>query len=116
MKLSERMQIVHDHDGGKPKSLTGWILQAAQLETELEEARNWARWAYNRGRHLESELANLNYIELPNENVSNVFEAYLAWKSKAAQLEAEVKELQGDIKRLSELIDECDGWSGNLGA
>ena len=64
----------------------------------------------------EAELAKLNYIELPNENVSNVFEAYLAWKSKAAQLEAEVKELQEDIKRLSELIDECDGWSGNLGA
>jgi hypothetical protein len=28
----------------------------------------------------------------------------------------EVEELQEDIKRLSELVDEADGWSGNLGA
>ena len=41
---------------------------------------------------LKAELAKLNYIELPNENVSNVFEAYLAWKSKALQLKKIISE------------------------
>ena len=43
---------------------------------------------------LEVEIAKLNYIELPNEKVSNVFDAYLAWKSKVAQLEADNAALQ----------------------
>lgn len=43
---------------------------------------------------LEAEIAKLNYIELPNEKASNVFEAYLAWKSKAVALQKQVKRLR----------------------
>ena len=35
---------------------------------------------------------------------------------RIAQLEAEVVELREDVERISELVDEADGWSGNLGA
>ena len=35
---------------------------------------------------------------------------------RTTALQRQVEELQKDVERLSELIDEADGWSGNLGA
>ena len=51
---------------------------------------------------LEAELAKLNYIELHNEQVSNVLEGYIAWKNKAGKLEAENERLK--------IINQKDGW------
>jgi hypothetical protein len=59
-----------------------WADEVAALEAALKDA--------------EAEIAKLNYIDLPNEKVSNVFEAYLAWKSKAQASEKQVAELRED--------------------
>jgi hypothetical protein len=52
----------------------------------------------------EAEIAKLNYIELPNEKVSNVFEAYLAWKSNAAALEAALKDAENKYFQLRKAV------------
>jgi len=61
---------------------------------------------------LVGELAKLNYIELPNEQVSNVFEAYIAWKNKANKLEAENERLRKAINRAIEIghVEYLEGY------
>ena len=49
---------------------------------------------------LEEELAKLQYVTLPDGTVSNCFEAYIVWKRKAAQLEADL-ELAQNVYRIS---------------
>ncbi len=38
------------------------------------------------------------------------------YENRLQFVEAENAELSEEIKRLRELVDECDGWSGGLGA
>jgi hypothetical protein len=64
---------------------TDWYDVASILGTALKDA--------------EDEIAKLNYIDLPNEKVSNVFEAYLAWKSRAQASEKQVAELREALFR-----------------
>ena len=84
MELSERWRMLFSN--ADPKSTVGqfpypeWGDEIAQLEAEI---------------------AKLNYIKLPSGQVSNVFEAYITWKNKAAQLEAKNEWLRkGLVKAL----------------
>ena len=54
-------------------------------------------------------------IEL-KADLKELTDQYHLAHAKILSREAINEDLGNDIKRLSELIDECDGWSGGLGA
>ena len=107
MKTSEKIRIVFD---GPPGPVGGRFIE---VENEYAQSISIGEWVeegdlwyleFSNPAQLEAELAKLNYIDLPNENVSNVFEAYLAWKSKANKLKAENEALRGVFENMSEEV------------
>ena len=80
----------------------GRLTDAAERLPKLLEQGRLALEELKEIIQLEAEIAKLNYIELPNENASNVFEAYLAWKSKATQLQVDNAALQKQVEELRE--------------
>ena len=57
------------------------------------------------------------FVTLPDGKLSNVFEAYIAWKNKAGKLEAENEVLVELIHRMMmrfDLIGEMDEYFGSF--